>query len=144
MHNTPFTYCHIHDENRVGDGISLRYRFAITNDYQDVPEELEDLPCSVLEVMVSLAIRAEEWMDDTAYGDRTSQWFWRMVTNLGLGSMTDDKYEKSFVDNSIKTFLNREYEPDGRGGLFTIRNCEYDLRDVSIWHQFCWYLDTIM
>ena len=47
------------------------------------------------------------------------------------------------VEDVIERFLDREYGPDGKGGLFTVRHCEYDLRDVEIWYQLCWYLDSI-
>ena len=40
--------------------------------------------------------------------------------------------------------MNRTYSPDGDGGLFTVRNCDRDLRNVEIWIQMCWYLDTIV
>ena len=83
-------------------------------------------------------------MDDTRYGDRTTQWFWNMIVNLGLGGMVDALVDIEEVDKIIERFLNREYEPNGRGGLFTIDNCEEDLREVEIWYQLCWYLDSIV
>lgn len=82
-------------------------------------------------------------MDDPRKGDRTQQWFWGMVNSLGLGSMRDDIFDRGFVDYTINRFLNRDYEPNGKGGLFTIRNCDRDLRTVEIWYQLNWYLDTI-
>ena len=82
-------------------------------------------------------------MDNPAYGDRTGQWFWNMMSSLGLSSMSDDIYDRDYVEYAISRFLNREYEPNGKGGLFTIRDCEVDLRNVEIWTQMCWYLDTI-
>jgi hypothetical protein len=101
-----------------------------------------DGPCSVLEMMIALAVRCEEHiMDDPNIGNRTGQWFWGMIVNLGLGAVTDERYDARLVDERIGRFLNRDYEPNGRGGLFTVRNCKYDLRDVEIWYQLCWYLD---
>lgn len=145
LHNIEFRYSIQMDENRADDGIELRYRFAREKRCEDYDIDYLDGPCSVLEMMIALAIRCEEdIMDDPSYGNRTGQWFWGMVVNLGLGSMTDSRYNKRFVDNCIDIFLNREYEPDGRGGLFRIRNCEYDLRTVEIWYQLCWYLDSIV
>jgi hypothetical protein len=95
-------------------------------------------------MMIALSIRCEEdTMDDPDIGDRTGQWFWSMVVNLGLGSMNDAKYDRRYVEEIILRFLNREYEPDGRGGLFTVKNCSEDLRDVSIWYQMNWYLGSI-
>ena len=114
-------------------------------DYDDEVLDILDGPCSVLEMMIALAIRCEEnIMDDPNIGDRTSQWFWGMVVNLGLGSMVDCRFDKQFVDETIRIFLNRKYAPNGNGGLFTIRDCDKDLRKVEIWHQLCWYLDKIV
>ena len=82
-------------------------------------------------------------MDNTSYGDRTTQWFWGMINNLGLGDMVDSRFDKIHVNDIIQRFLDRNYEPNGKGGLFTIRVCDYDLREVEIWCQLLWYLDSI-
>lgn len=145
LHNTEFTYKMRRDQNRAENGETLRYRFAIARGY-DVPSTLADLgvPCSVLEMMIALACHCEDIVEDPAYGNRMSQWFWNMVTNMGLGPMTDELYDEVAVGRIINRFLNREYDPDGKGGLFRIRDCEVDLRRIDIWRQLCWYLNTIM
>lgn len=148
LHSTRFTYLIPMDENRASDGIDLRRRFALYQGYEDEAYDMViDMlsgPCSVLEMMIALAIRCEEnIMDDPSIGDRTQQWFWVMITNLGLNSMTDDRFDPLYVRNAVDILLNREYEPDGRGGLFTIRDCRVDLRRVEIWHQLCKYLDSL-
>ena len=143
LHQTEFTYTILQDENRAMDGVDLRYRFAKSQNHEDELDYL-DGPCSILEMMVALAIRCEESiMDNPSKGDRTGQWFWSMIVNLNLGSMTDDRFDKSYIDETIDIFLNREYAPNGCGSLFTILDCEYDLRDMAIWRQMCFYLDTI-
>lgn len=146
LHNVEFRYLLSRDENRAEDGIDLRRRFAFgILGYSGLDEITDHLrgPCSVLEMMISLAIHCEDIMDDSRVGDRTAQWFWNMIVSLGLGSMTDDRYNKRVVNDILNTFLDREYEPDGHGGLFIIRNCDEDLRNVEIWHQLTWYLDSI-
>lgn len=136
LYNTEFIFSISRDANRASDGIQLRYRF-------DERESIQG-PCNVLEMMVALALRCEETiMDNTAYGNRTAQWFWTMVNSLGLSHMTDSRYDEPYVAEVIDIFLNREYEPNGKGGLVTIRNCDRDLRDVEIWIQMLWYLNTI-
>lgn len=138
LHSTEFKYTIQKDWNRVKDGLNLRSKFS-----READMYLDD-PCSVLEMMVALSIRCEETiMDDPKFGDRTGQWFWSMIRSLGLKSMTDDNYDKAYVIGTIEKFLHRDYSPDGEGGLFTIRNCKYDLRRVEIWCQLCWYLDSI-
>jgi hypothetical protein len=147
LHDIPFRYSIPRDENRAEDGIDLRRRFALLFEryrYNDIMDVLESPPCSVLEMMTALAIRCEETlMDDPRIGDRTRQWFWNMVNNLGLGAMRDDRFDKNLVEENIDRFLSRDYEPNGEGGLFTIKRCKADLRTVEIWYQLCWYLDTI-
>lgn len=144
LHSKVFRYSIPRDENRAEDGIALRQRFAYDCDIIEDADLYLTEPCSVLEMMLALAIRCEETiMDDSTRGDRTTQWFWGMVTNLGLGSMTDDRFDKRYVNDIVERFLDRRYEPDGRGGLFRVRNCDCDLRDVEIWIQLLWYLDNI-
>lgn len=149
LYYTNFRYTIKRDENRACDGVDLRLRYYdyVHNSGGDVfwiERYLDGRPCNVLEMMVALAIRCEEdIMDDPRIGDRTSQWFWEMIVNLGVGSMTDDRFDERYVEEVIETFLNRKYKPDGRGGLFTVRNCDADLRKVEIWYQLCWYLNSI-
>lgn len=141
LHSIEFRFNIRNDVNRAKDGVYLRYRFAMITDDDRIMDIL-DGPCSVLEMIVALAIRCEETiMDDTRYGDRTSQWFWNMLSNLSISYMTDDEFDREVATEKINNFLNRRYTPNGKGGLFYIKNCEYDLRDVEIWTQLCWYLD---
>lgn len=143
LHGVKFRYSIPRDENRAEDGISLRYRYSLHQDFGGVVPKCLDGPCSVLEMMVALAMKCEETMDDPSIGDRTGQWFWGMVTNLGLGAMMDDRFDRRYVEDVVNRFLDRDYEPDGKGGLFTIRNCDVDLRNVQIWYQMNWYLTSI-
>lgn len=143
LHHTEFTYLLSKDKNRAADGVDLRYRFSKERYHGHVPSCL-DGPCSILEMMVALAIRCEETiMDDPKIGDRTSQWFWGMVTNMGLGYMSDNRFDERAAKEIIDRFLNRDYSQNGRGGLFTVRNCEYDLTNIEIWTQMLWFLDNI-
>ena len=141
LHDIEFVYSIRNDENRASDGIDLRYRYGMAIGDESVVDVL-DGPCSVLEMLIALAVRCEETiMDDPRYGDRTSQWFWTMMSNLGLNHMTDDVYNQEYITDRIYDFMERRYEPDGLGGLFYIKGCKDDLRDVEIWIQLCWYLD---
>lgn len=148
LHRIEFTYLIPMDQNRAEDGINLRYRYAITSDDcpYSVPDVLDALdgPCSVLEMMVALALRCEEdVMDDPGIGDRTRQWFWGMITNLGLGGQFDGNFNQSYIEEVVGRFLARDYAPDGQGSLFTVKYPPQDLRYVEIWVQLLWYLDDI-
>ena len=147
LHNTEFTYLIPNDVSRAREGENLRHRFAVTAMPEVTEEEILDAlagPCSVLEMMVALAIYAEEHiMNNPQIGDRTAQWFWRMITNLGLGDQMDHRFDRLYVEDVLRRFLARRYEANGQGGLFMIRDCRHDLRKVEIFYQLCWYLGTI-
>lgn len=146
LHEIPFIYILPMDENRMEDGLNLRYRFGLESGIPQVQiaNELDISECSVLEMMAALAIRCEESiMNDPDAGDRTSRWFMEMLSNLGLAGMDDRRYSQSYVDGHIDIFLHRKYEPDGRGGLFHLEHCTDDLRNVQIWYQMNWYLNEI-
>lgn len=148
LHNIEFRYSIPFDENRADDGFNLRYRFARHEGakYGLTPNAVTNYlndECSVLEMMIALAIRCEDVMDNPHVGDRTKQWFWGMVTNLGLGAMDDGNFDKRKATDIVNRFLDRQYSPDGAGGLFTIYKCPRDVREMEIWHQCCWYLESV-
>ena len=143
------------DRNRVSDGVNMRCAFAESiginiNDYSDrIATELRNLyyykPCSVLEMMVALAVRAEDQiMQDSKIGDRVSFWFMEMIKTLGLESMTDSRFDQSYFDECMDIFLHRQYLYNGDGGLFRVDNPKRDMRDTDIWIQCMWYLDEFL
>ena len=137
LYDTEFTYTIPMDGNRAEDGINLRYRFGVASC-------LDDRPCSILEMMIALSIRCEEHiMDDPDVGDRTGQWFWSMLVSLGLGGMEDRKFDRYLVDATLERFLDRGYERNGEGGLFTVNNGR-DMRRTEIWYQMNYYLSEMM
>lgn len=148
LHSIEFTYVIERDENRAQDGIDLRYKFGYEHelDITTVEDYLDNQPCSVLEMMVALANRCEETiMDNPKLGRRQGRWFIEMLRSLGLANMTNYAwFGEEYVDKVVDVFLNRRYKPNGEGGLFTISNCQTDLRNVEIWYQMCWYIDEVI
>lgn len=147
LHDTAFGYSIAMDGNRAEDGVDLRYRFGYEHDIEGsaIASYLDNKECSVLEMMVALAIRCEEHiMDNPDIGNRTSQWFLNMIENLGLGRMTDEHFNRRYVTRILNKFLNREYERNGEGGLFTVHHDRIDMRSVEIWYQAMWYLDEVL
>lgn len=142
LHNLEFTWLISMDYNRADDGFQLRRKFSLARDDEDLQDYIHG-PCSVLEMMVALAVRCEDFMDDDSLGNRSGQWFWGMIRSLGLNSMNDRRFDRNAVDNIIARFLNREFDPDGKGGLFTVKNCDHDMRTVEIWTQLSYYLFSI-
>ena len=131
------------DANRADDGLNLVRTF-----YYETTGSIHGpwYPpgCSMLDMMLALAIRAEDTMGDMDLGDRVGVWFWRMVDSLGLLipdiKYTTDEYPKLVLDR----FMRSDYNPDGRGGLFTLPGCPVDLRKIEIWDQMSWYLDRVI
>lgn len=147
LHQVDFIFIIDMDGNRAEDGLSLRYRFAYDYNYDRamITDAIDYRPCTVLEMIAALAIRCEEdIMDNQKLGNRTGQWFWEMIFNLGLGSMYDEQFDSNYTNHVLDRFMRREYDMNGEGGLFTINNCRQDLRRVEIWCQMCWYLDDIL
>lgn len=147
LFNEEFFYVVDLDDNRLEDGKELKYRYA---EYADIPDrvvrnKIGNEYCSVLEMMAALSIRMEESiMYDPDFGDRTSIWFWEMIKSLGLYGMTDKDYDQFYAQSAIARFLNRDYDRDGNGGLFTVKNTRTDMRDIDIWYQMCLYSDNIL
>lgn len=147
LNNTEFEFIIDMDANRVEDGIDLRYRFAYENDidYSFISELFYDDRCSILEMMVALAIDCEEHiMYDQEIGDRTPRWFWSMIDSLGLMDYDDAHYNERRVKEILSRFIKRKYKPNGEGGLFTLKHPKEDLRTVEIWYQLNWYLDELI
>lgn len=136
-----FTWIIELDSNRAQDGIDLRKHFS---NQTGNPEPKINEPCSVLEMLVALSLRIEEGvMFDFNLGDRTGKWFWGMICNLDLLSMTNAYYNEDYVEFIIFRFLNREYDFDGRGGLFRIERFEGNMKTIEIWYQALFYFNSI-
>ena len=143
LHNTEFVYIMPMDGNRFADGINLRYRFgdSMSIDGPVIASCLDDKPCSILEMMVALAVRCEiHIMGDPDVGERSGRWFWKMIENLGLSDMYDSRFDGEYVNFVVWRFMNREYSRDGEGGLVYLPNSPYDLRSMEIWYQMMRYL----
>ena len=146
LHDTDFQYILDMDENRIVDGLELRRTF-----FSDNGINMEDSvvysnkPCSILEMMVALSQRCCDTILEDGFGsDYTGELFRLMLQNLGLLVWPDSHFNALKVDAILSDFIDRKYEPDGRGSLFYIPDCKTDLREVEIWNQAMWYLEAIL
>lgn len=130
------------DANRASDGMELRYEFTVyagegvNNVASD--EALEGLyaqPCSVLEMLVALAIRIDTDITGEPGVDNAWVWFQLMIENLGLNMMN--------ADYVLHRFLNREYDEAGNGGLFPLHFPCRDQRTIGIWEQLSDYISEM-
>lgn len=99
---------------------------------------------TVLEVLCTLAVECEDQlMHNDDYGNRTTQWFWIMLYNLGVNIYDDEHYSDKIaekVEERVDIFLDREYDYNGEGNIWTVNNPYYDMTRAPIWEQMNWYL----
>lgn len=127
------------DENRAADGVALRDEYLKTIGRISVGPQ-DDLPCSILEMLIALAMRCNDWVIcdvDNHY----SEWFWTFLNNLGLKKFDNHHFNEALVDRILSDWLDRRYSFDGAGGLFPLRNPETDQTRVEIWGQMGYYLN---
>ncbi|MBP5461574.1 MAG: hypothetical protein J6Y20_05550 [Lachnospiraceae bacterium] len=132
------------DGNRSEDGIDLRYSgfgYECNVDQHEIERYLDHRDCSMLEMMVALAVKAENIVGDSQFGDRTAIWFWYMVKSLDLLRQDDAHFNEYEVIFAIDCFINHDYKQNGKGGLFIVEDPPRDMRDVEIWKQMCWFLN---
>lgn len=144
LYDTTFEYTIPMDGNRAVDGVELRYQFGDTFGYSqpEITYHIDSKPCTVLEALIALANRYETHiLSDPEFGDRTAQWFWAMLENLGIDEMEDNCYNHEVVMEAVYRFMDHEYARDGTGGLFTT-STDQDMRQIELWYQFSiWYDD---
>lgn len=119
------------DQNRISDALMLR-KEILGNGYIS--------PASVLEVLVSFAMRIDReytgepgvLLPDVPFKD--------MIKNLGLTYETNERYNKRYVDEIIWRFVQRLYLPNGEGGIFPLINPSCDQTKIDLWSQMQEYL----
>lgn len=136
LFTTEFVWLIPNDDNRWEDGRDLRYEFLVETENPNVNQEFMDVSCSVLEMLIALSRRIA-FQTDTP----TEAWFWHILHNLGIDHCTDAAGDfTDFVQEVIRKVIWRDYEEDGRGGLFPLRRADRDQRNVEIWYQMGAYI----
>lgn len=129
LHEINFLWSIERDENRMKDGLALRYDFF---DDHGVDGSFTK-QCSVLEVLVALALRLDcDYIGDP--GDPHPEYiFWEMVCNLGLWMYENDNFNEFAVEEKVADWLERRYKSDGKGGIFPLKHVTFDCRNEEIW-----------
>jgi len=137
LHSTEFIWVVPGDKHRCDDGIELRTDFF--RETRTEPDEaLMSQPCSVLEVLIAFARRANFQTSHMSL----RKWFWIFMENLLL-----DQYRQVTltdlpkINDILNRFIWRLYDSHGFGGLFPLSHTIHDQRKVEIWYQFCEYLE---
>lgn len=135
LHSTEFVWLVSGDDNRAEDGLEVRKEF-LTYAFLPRHQPWDSIPCSVLEMFIAFARRAEFQTDMPV-----REWFWIFMENLGLEDLNDAHNGiTQRVTEVLDRFIWRTYGPNGLGGLFPLSKSDHDQRKVEIWYQFCEYL----
>jgi hypothetical protein len=138
LYTTPYFWFVHNDDNRVEDGRALRDEFLSEYPLGNVELEWMGLDCSMLEMLIGLARRAE-FQSDTSAGD----WFWKFMQNLEIRDYTDavwNPHIEQEVNEALERVCRRTYAQDGTGGLFPLRRPERDQRRIELAYQLSAYL----
>jgi hypothetical protein len=137
LHSIEYAWLLPGDDNRVEDGIDLRFCFKRQTGISDSDWDWDAIPCSVLEMLIAFSNHAA--FDTECYSER--EWFWVFLENLEISDLSDNKEDiEHLVVSSVDPFVWRTYQFNGVGGIFPIDDTNKDQRKLEVWYQFCEYL----
>lgn len=135
LHETQFMFLITGDDNRVADGRDLRTEFLRELFIHNTGELMAE-GCSVLEMLIAFSRRAAFETDDSPI-----DWFWMMLSNLGIAHINDSVvFNDRAVQDILDRFVWRTYNSNGLGGLFPLKKTKKNQRKVEVWYQFNEYL----
>ena len=141
LHETPFRYCIMMDENREADGFNLIFQYAWKNNipYDYLGDTGGPVSCSVLEFLCGVVYHVNYMLDDWS-DDKTHDYFWIIIENMGLDAYDDSRFDPKEVDICVNRLLNRDFGPNGEGGLFTFNTVNGpDMQYVEFWKHITRY-----
>ena len=139
LYRKEFYWTNDMDENRSDEGKALRDVFAEDCGLDDIPDEING-PCTVLEMIIGLSKRWNGEVSLTEEEDRSDEYFWQMISNLGLEGCTDDKFDPEMVREKLDILLDRDYQDDGKGSLFPLERSKESQKNIEMWYQLQNYL----
>ena len=130
------------DQNRIFYALQLREQFA---DEEGSKEIYNVMPgsCTALEILVSMAEAADFTLHDYDTGDRTSQFFWEFIHNLGLSYLTNSAWSfdaPNFIFSVVTKWFDRRFGPNGYGSPWPNPKTRVDMTTVSMWDAMQWWL----
>lgn len=143
LYSTEFIYFVPNDENRAWDGMDLREDFLTETPSAEYDDDWCNQECSMLEMMLGLAYRADFLADRDVMAGGVGAWFWEFAKNVGLKAYTDNTIttrsleEIEFILDRVN---NRTYSRNGEGGLLPNYKSRRDQRRVELWSQLNAYL----
>lgn len=133
------------DIDREKDGLELRKEWS--NDSLD--GEFHIIPCTMLEMIIGISKRMSEQLMDEDGEDKTAQYFWEIIGNLGLDCWDDDNFgwetglTQKKIAKTCEILCKRQYNPDGTGGgMFPMPGLlGINQKKMEIWYQMQEYIN---
>lgn len=143
LHEIPFVYVLERDGNRSDDGIELRDDYDILEEYKNYFEEFMNRDCSVLEMLIALAIRVDDDIIGDPAEEHPEKFFLEMIENLGLDVFWGNAYmfDDQKVEKILDKWMYRRFNKNGRGSPFPVKNDKRDQRELEIWDQVNSYIN---
>lgn len=101
----------------------------------------------LFEVIVCLAYSVNEMFEDLDAYDGCQHFFGIMMKNAGFDLYDDEDLDiigdqvKEYWRRCINRIIERSYEPDGKLGLFPVKEPSTDRRCTSLWQQMNDWVD---
>ena len=132
------------DIDRKKDGLELR-----KEQIYELYEAQLTYPCTMLEMIIGISKRMSEQLMDEDGEDKTAQYFWEIIGNLGLDCWDDDNFgwETGLAHKKIaktcEILCKRQYNPDGTGGgMFPMPGLlGINQKKMEIWYQMQEYIN---
>lgn len=142
LHEMEYTYVLDRDKNRESDGLGLRKDF-INDRHVKFYDEFINRRCSVMEMMVALAIRVDSHiLCDPMSGEETPyKFFMEMIENLRLNQFSGSRFDDHGIHIYINKWLNRDFCKNGDGSPFPVIHDKRDQRELEIWDQVNSYIN---
>ena len=126
------------DINRIKDALNLRNEyFREIGVRNEVDEDTSD--ASVFEVLAALSIRCERDIIGEPGNEIWGRLFWEMLHNVKV-DMNNDTFDPTIAMGYIHKWLDREYKPNGVGGVFPLKKCFEDQTQRELWYQMQSYI----
>lgn len=139
LHTRDFYWTVPYDSNREFAGKNLRVDWECRDNFFNDYSHLDSGPASCFEVLVGIAIAMENQLWDPNMPELSKEnFFHEMLRNLGLDDIRD---HYNIMANIVDKWLDRDYEPNGKGGIFPLDNPFGDQTQIEIWDQMTQYIN---
>lgn len=132
------------DHDRATEGLELRTRYrkilakkAGEGDFYtpDICDIFGN--CRVLEMLIALAMRMYDLMQDLGFYNSVSRWFWEIMECLGFDYLDDSVWIRGRDDRLVKKILDDIMNLRGnQDGWFNVPNW----KNMEVWYQMHAYL----